>query len=91
MRVLEKLAYVYHGRMDGVQFFDPKQDFAIAWKSLPHWSQAGTVCFITWAHGRFIATGRCSKARTRTRRIIEQLQPRSPRQLEKPACRAAGP
>jgi REP element-mobilizing transposase RayT len=34
--------------MDGVQFFDPKQDFTIARKSLPHWSQAGTVCFITW-------------------------------------------
>ncbi len=34
--------------MDGVQFFDPKQEFTIARKSLPHWAQAGTVCFITW-------------------------------------------
>jgi putative transposase len=34
--------------MDGLQFFDPKQDFTVAWKALPHWSQAGTVCFITW-------------------------------------------
>jgi putative transposase len=34
--------------MDGVQYFDPKQDFTIAWKSLPHWAQAGTLCFITW-------------------------------------------
>jgi putative transposase len=48
MRVLEKLAYVYDDRMDGVQSFDPKQDFTIAHKSLPHWAQAGTLCFITW-------------------------------------------
>ncbi|MEX2140220.1 MAG: hypothetical protein WD894_13225 [Pirellulales bacterium] len=31
-----------------IQFFDPEQDLTIAWKSLPHWAQAGTVCFITW-------------------------------------------
>ncbi len=31
-----------------LQFFDPKQDFTVAWKTLPHWAQAGTVCFITW-------------------------------------------
>jgi putative transposase len=36
-----------HG-MDRLQFFDPKEEHAIAWKSLPHWAQAGTVCFITW-------------------------------------------
>jgi hypothetical protein len=34
--------------MDALQFFDPKEEFTVAWKSLPHWSQAGTVCFITW-------------------------------------------
>jgi len=34
--------------MAELQFFDAKQDFAVAWKSLPHWAQAGTVCFITW-------------------------------------------
>ena len=34
--------------MDGLQFFDPQQDFTIAWRRLPHWSQAGTVCFITF-------------------------------------------
>ena len=34
--------------MDGLQFFDPQQDFSVASKSLPHWAQAGTVCFITW-------------------------------------------
>ena len=34
--------------MDGLQFFDRKQEFSVAWKTLPHWAQAGTVCFITW-------------------------------------------
>jgi type I restriction enzyme R subunit len=34
--------------MDGLQFFDPKEEHTIAWKSLPHWAQAGTLCFITW-------------------------------------------
>jgi REP element-mobilizing transposase RayT len=34
--------------MDEFQFFDPKQQFTVAWKTLPHWAQAGTVCFITW-------------------------------------------
>ncbi len=34
--------------MNQFQFFDPRQDITIATKSLPHWAQAGTVCFITW-------------------------------------------
>jgi putative transposase len=34
--------------MDGLHFFDRKQDFTVVWKRLPHWLQAGTVCFITW-------------------------------------------
>src|SRR4051794_5248482 len=36
-----------HG-MGRLQFFDPKQELTIAWKSLPHWAQVGTVSFITW-------------------------------------------
>ncbi len=35
-------------RMDGLQFFDRRQDFTVAWKTLPHWAQAGTVTFVTW-------------------------------------------
>jgi REP element-mobilizing transposase RayT len=31
-----------------IQVFDPKQDFAIVERRLPHWSQAGTTAFITW-------------------------------------------
>ena len=31
-----------------LQVFDPSADFAVAERRLPHWSQAGTICFITW-------------------------------------------
>jgi type I restriction enzyme R subunit len=31
-----------------LQFFDIKQEFSVALRHLPHWSQAGTLCFITW-------------------------------------------
>jgi REP element-mobilizing transposase RayT len=38
------------GAMDKskIQVFDPKQDYSVAWRRLPHWAQAGTMCFITW-------------------------------------------
>ena len=31
-----------------VQTFDSTQDYSVVWRKLPHWTQAGTVCFITW-------------------------------------------
>lgn len=31
-----------------MRFFDPNDRIAITERKLPHWSQAGTVCFITW-------------------------------------------
>ncbi len=31
-----------------VQVFDPKAGFSVLERKLPHWSQAGTICFITW-------------------------------------------
>jgi len=31
-----------------MQTFDPNQEFAVFERRLPHWSQAGTVTFITW-------------------------------------------
>jgi REP element-mobilizing transposase RayT len=31
-----------------LQVFDPAAEFTVAYRKLPHWSQAGTVCFITW-------------------------------------------
>jgi putative transposase len=30
-----------------LQAFDPREEFAVVQRRLPHWSQAGTVCFIT--------------------------------------------
>jgi putative transposase len=31
-----------------LQLFDPAQEYAVLQRRLPHWSQAGTVCFLTW-------------------------------------------
>jgi type I restriction enzyme R subunit len=33
---------------DRIQVFDPHQDFAVIQRRLPHWSQAGTIAFLTW-------------------------------------------
>jgi hypothetical protein len=30
------------------EFFDPHQEARIVWRKLPHWSQAGVLCFITF-------------------------------------------
>jgi putative transposase len=30
------------------QFFDPDADYSVIERRLPHWTQARTVCFITW-------------------------------------------
>jgi putative transposase len=34
--------------MPEIQFFDRDADFAITWRRLPHWSQPGTLTFITF-------------------------------------------
>jgi type I restriction enzyme R subunit len=44
---------VYNASMSGdlpsrIQFFDRSQDYAVVERRLPHWSQAGTIAFITW-------------------------------------------
>ena len=31
-----------------MQVFDPDQDYSVVQTRLPHWSQAGTITFITW-------------------------------------------
>src|SRR5262245_34116326 len=31
-----------------VQIFDPRQDYSVVHRRLPHWSHAGTISFITW-------------------------------------------
>lgn len=36
------------GLKSRIQVFDPEQEYSILQRRLPHWSQAGTICFITW-------------------------------------------
>jgi type I restriction enzyme R subunit len=31
-----------------IQVFDPNQEYTVIERRLPHWSQLGTICFITW-------------------------------------------
>ncbi|MBS0263651.1 MAG: transposase [Planctomycetes bacterium] len=31
-----------------IQVFDPRQDYGVFERRLPHWAQAGTACFMTW-------------------------------------------
>ena len=31
-----------------ITFFDPHADWTVIERGLPHWSQAGCVCFVTW-------------------------------------------
>jgi REP element-mobilizing transposase RayT len=37
--------------MGEFRFFDADADFSIIERRLPHWQQAGTMCFITWRAG----------------------------------------
>ena len=57
--------------MDELQFFDRQQTYAVAWKTLPHWAQAGTVSFITWRTGDSLPA---AAKRRITRRRAEALQ-----------------
>lgn len=34
-----------------ITFFDPKADWTVVERGLPHWSQPGCVCFVTWRLG----------------------------------------
>jgi type I restriction enzyme R subunit len=31
-----------------IQTFDARQSYSVFWRRLPHWTQAGTICFITF-------------------------------------------
>jgi len=35
-------------RQEDITFFDRSQDDWVSERLLPHWAQAGAVCFITW-------------------------------------------
>jgi hypothetical protein len=34
--------------MSELCFFDPREEYSVFERRLPHWSQAGVVCFVTW-------------------------------------------
>ncbi len=62
-----------------LQFFDRKRDFNVVLKDLPHWAQAGTICFITWRTADSLpisALERITKER-RELAISNQLNPNS--------------
>ncbi len=64
--------------MEELQFFDRKQSYTVAWKTLPHWAQAGTVSFITWRTGDSLPAAAEQRI---TRRRAEAL-----RQVGLPDC-----
>lgn len=33
---------------DDIRFFDAHESYSVSWNKLPHWSQAGTLAFVTW-------------------------------------------
>jgi len=35
-------------KRDDIQFFDPKADWSVVERALPHWSQPGAITFVTW-------------------------------------------
>ncbi len=55
VRVSERRGYVVLANLKAspvekadITFFDPKADWTVVERGLPHWSQAGCVCFVTW-------------------------------------------
>lgn len=58
--------------LSGLQFFDKAQDYSVAWKRLPHWAQAGTVCFITWRTADSLPEEVLIKLSRRRRELLEK-------------------
>ena len=61
-------------QLTGVQFFDPKQDHTIAYKRLPHWAQAGTVCFITWRTADSLPKESLARLNQQRQELLKQHQ-----------------
>lgn len=59
--------------MEGLHFFDRTQDFTIAWKTLPHWAQAGTLCFITWRTADSLPREAQTRIATQRREMLVRL------------------
>ena len=60
--------------LTGLQFFDPKQEHTIAWKNLPHWAQAGTVCFITWRTADSLPKEAIGRLNGRRQELLRSMQ-----------------
>jgi REP element-mobilizing transposase RayT len=60
-------------RMDDLQFFDAQQEHTIAWKRLPHWAQAGTVCFITWRTADSLPAAVIARLAEERRRVLRMF------------------
>ena len=60
--------------LTGLQFFDPKQDHTIAYKRLPHWAQAGTVCFITWRTADSLPKEAIARLNLRRQELLREHQ-----------------
>jgi hypothetical protein len=59
--------------MEEVQFFDRKQAYSVAWKTLPHWAQAGTVAFITWRAGDSLPAAAARRITRQRTELFQQL------------------
>ncbi|HMO84338.1 MAG TPA: transposase [Lacipirellulaceae bacterium] len=59
--------------MDQLRFFDRNQEFSISRRKLPHWSQAGTVCFITWRTADSLPRSVVAQLAARRREILQQF------------------
>ncbi|HEX3600517.1 MAG TPA: transposase [Lacipirellulaceae bacterium] len=57
--------------MAELQFFDREQERSIVWKRLPHWSQAGTLCFITWRTADSLPKDAISRLADERRRLFD--------------------
>ena len=60
--------------LSGLQCFDPKQDYTVAWKRLPHWAQAGTVCFITWRTADSLPKEAIGRLNQQRQELLRQMQ-----------------
>ena len=56
-----------------MQVFDPQQDVQVVIRSLPHWSQTGTISFITWRTGDSIPLSVYHRWLAERRRFLQRL------------------
>lgn len=55
-----------------IQFFAPNESYSVTWNKLPHWSQAGTIAFVTWRTADSIPKPVYQKFVTRRAELLKQ-------------------